>query len=772
MKKHLVPARAGWIFLTVFLLGPARATRADGPGAANTWALLVGVSKYQNEQIVASLRFPALDATSFRDVLVDPQIGGIPKDHVVLLTDDAATRSGIDAAFDKTLTANVKPGDRVIIFLAGHGVAKGVGPEAKGFFLTTDVSGLTTPALTDSALSLRTFADKLGKLPAAEFILFVDACREDPTPGRGVKPNQMSDVIGRGLQIVPQDTQKPATVTTFYACSIGQRAYEDIKLKHGVFTYWVLDGLRQGPVPQQGDGSVYMNRLATYTRVKVGDWASKTFGTARGAKLATAADDDEVVTQTPEVVSLVAPNQSAQTQSVVLMKVKRPVAEVPIQPDAPRLMVTTVPEGAQVSINGKLVGTAPINDDLPAGNCVVKVEAPGYVSEERTVKAVDGYQLQFALALKPGGDGAGAALKGESATNYQRAVDAEAHGDTEVAMAGYNIVRQSDPKFAPAYLRLANLQRSTGAKTEANATLVDLVGQVPSAANYSVLSRSYSALVDKSVVPVAEAPPDDSKKSSGLGGLFGKKKKKADAPAAAVDPNATLALDAADKALKLDSKWADAHLARGFALVAADQHGERQAEAQSELGTAAFMAPNDAATHYGLGYGRRIFAVLKDDAGRNADLKSAITAQEEALALRPDYYEAHLEEAYCYHLMGDNDHAMRQYELANANRGAASDKDEVAASNVALSALHREQAQKSTGDDKASQEKEAQGYQADGEEISPNLSRAMSLLGQVGLRTRLVDFLPTSVGRWMDPKAVVQSQIRGKLPNISIPGFP
>ncbi len=751
-------------FLAVGLLGAAQSVRA-----AETWALLVGVGKYQNEQLISSLRFPAADATSFRDALTDTQIGAVPKDHVRLLTDEAATRDGISSAFDELLKANVKPGDRVIIFLAGHGVTKGVGADAKGYFLTTDVSGLTSQALSDSALSLREFSDKLGQLPAAEFILFVDACREDPTPGRGLKPNQMSDVLGRGLQITPQNNQKPASVVTFYACSIGQRAYEDANLKHGIFTYWVLEGLRAGPVPEQADGAVYMNRLATYTRQKVGEWAGKTFGAARGAKLSTADDEDEIVTQTPEVVSLVAPPLTADLQPVMLMKVKRQVGQTPVDLDTPKLLVTTIPEGAQVSINGKLIGASPVNGNLPDGECRVRVEAPGYETEERTIKSLGGYQVQFALRLKPGGQNAGPQLDAPSAETYQRAISAEAHGDWEIAMAGYNMVREAAPKFAPAAERLANLQRLRGAKSEAAATLAELVAQVPSAHSYSLLSRAYTALVENNAASeeAPEAASEEPKKSGGLGGLFKKKKPKTPAKSP-VDANATLALNAADQALKLDKKSAEAHLARGFALIAADNGGDRQNEAQMEFGMAVLLAPGDAANHNGLGYGRRIYAILKDEEARKPELQRAITAQKDALKLRPDFYEAHLELAFCYHLLGDSDSAMRQYELANANRGAASDKDEVAAANLALAALHRQESQKAGGD-KQAQENAAKGYEADGTEISPDLSRAMRLLGHVGLRTRLVDFLPSAVTRWMDPASEVKSKIRNAIPIPNIP---
>ena len=62
---------------------------------------------------------------------------------------------------------------------------------AKSYFLPTDVKGLTTASLENSAVDLRAFADELGTLPAAQFVMFVDACREDPTPGRGIKGNTM-----------------------------------------------------------------------------------------------------------------------------------------------------------------------------------------------------------------------------------------------------------------------------------------------------------------------------------------------------------------------------------------------------------------------------------------------------------------------------------------------------------------------------------------------------------------------------------------------------
>jgi uncharacterized caspase-like protein/tetratricopeptide (TPR) repeat protein len=754
---------------------------ASAARAADKWALLVGVSKYQNSTLITSLNYPAADAKGMAEVLMDPQLGGLPKDHVRLLADAEATRANIIGAVDGFLKPNVKAGDQVIVFLAGHGVAKGIGPDARGYFLSTDVSGVTTAALEASAVSLKELSTRLGQLPAAQFVFFIDACREDPTPGRGLKQNQRSDVFSRSVLVTPQDESHPATVVTFFACGIGQRAYEDPELKHGVFTYWIMDGLRQGPVPEQTDGTVYMNRLSTYATKKVGEWARKTFGSGRGVSLAAAVDDEEeTVTQTPEIVAPVDTAAAQAPSPVVLMRVKRKVNQAPINPDPPKLLVSTVPEGAQVLVDGKRAGASPITVDLPdGGEFKARVEMPGYETEERTIRASSGYQLYITMRLQPGSRGV-AAVDSQASELYQRALDAEMRQDWEVALSGYNLVRQSDPKFAPAYERQAELQRRRGAAQEAVTTLVDMTKQVPSAHSYSLLARAYVDLAGQSVAMPQKSGEKEGEKPKkrglgSLGGLFSKKKKQEDTPEqkkVATDANATLALRAADQALKLDSKSAEAHLARGFALVKMDQGGDRQNDAMMEFGTAVLLDPKDAANQYGLGYGRYTFAAYaKNGDTQKAELQRAVSALKEALELRPDYYEAHRELAYCYHLLGDTDAAMREYELATANRGAATDRDEVAGAEVALASLHQQKAQTSQGDEKKAHEQASEGYMGDARETTPNLLRAMAIMNGVGLGTQIVGNMPPQMQTILDPAGAIRSQIGSRVPGTVIPGF-
>ena len=358
-------------------------TQAQSVWAADTWALLIGVSRYQVLS-KSSLGFPAKDAESLRDALTNPELGNMPPDHVKLLINDDATAAHIVDGVDTFLKSHVKPGDTVIVSLAGHGIAKGVGPDARGYFLPTDVKGLSKAAMEESAVNLKTLAASLAKLPAAQFIVFVDACREDPTPGRGLKANALSNVLARSIQVVPENAAQPASAVTFFACQLGQRAYEDDKLQHGVFTYNVLKALTEGNVPDR-QGIVDMGRMATYVRLGVAAWT----------KQASASGDNEYE-QTPDF------QPGILRGPVSLLKIKRMVAN-PLTSDPPRLIVTTVPENARITVDSAHIGAGPQTDiAVTSGRRMVKIEAPGYQPVEETLDILDGYPYPLTVNLQPG----------------------------------------------------------------------------------------------------------------------------------------------------------------------------------------------------------------------------------------------------------------------------------------------------------------------------------------------------------------------------------
>lgn len=735
---------------------PAAAAPAEQTPAATgtrTWALLVGISKYSNPS-VSALRFPAADATSIRDALTGPDMGGVPAENVKLLTNEGATRSAVLGAIDSFLKPNVKPGDRVVVFLAGHGVAKGVGTEAKSYLLPYDVTGFRKEQLESSAVSLRDLSDKLSDLPASQFVVFMDACREDPIPGRGVKGNLLTDVMSRGMQIVPRSVGAPVSAATFFACGVGQRAFEDPSYNHGVFTYHILDGI--GKVASSDKGEIDLGLLARHVENSVKSWADNVSKTGAFE-----------VEQTPELIA------SSLENPIIVMTLRKPPAAAPsLRAAPPTLLLASEPAGAQVTVNGRNVGASPVVATLPGnGEYAVSMAAPGYAPVERKVKAFEGYPLQVEATLAPGARGGGSgAASGQAADLFTQAQNEIKREQWEVADATLTRAYEADAAFSAAYEAQAELRRRRNRDADAIVTLATLVQKAPeSARSYSLLSRAYAIYSLENRVTDDQKKTEEEKKGGGgggggfrLGGLRlpgggGGGKKEEEKPkesgltgtARFVRPvgagqAATLAAEAAAEAVKLDANDPDAQVALGFALLATDNKDRKnRAAAEAAFGKAVSLAPNNADAHYGLGYGIRRYAQAnskKDE--RDREIDRAITSLKKALELRPEFYEAHRELGFCYHLKGDLPAAKEEYETANAHRGAASDESEVAAINLSLSAVCKAMAKGASGDTRTALDLAGAGYFDDAKEITPDLLRAVRILAGVNLTPSVADYLP------------------------------
>lgn len=650
--KHLIKILGLMVFA-----GIARA--ADAP---KTWALIVGVGAYQNPQI-SPLRFAAKDAISLRDAMLSKEIVGLPRDQVKMLADNEATRDNIMGAAENFFK-NVQKGDKVVVFMAGHGVAKGVGTEAKSYFLPTDAKGLTRESLANSAVDLRAFADSLGALPAAQFAVFVDACREDPTPGRGIKGNALSDVLSRGLTISSQDPD--AKSATLFACSVGQRAYEDANLGHGVFTNWILDGLIKANVPEK-EGDVDIRRLARHVSEKVEAWAE-----------ATSKAGDFEVTQTPELVAA-----RPLDTPLIFLKVNRRVSGTPVPPAPPKIII------------------AP-----PAA----------FDANDPAAKA------------------------------YKKATDAAALQQWGVAELAYKAAIEANPQFIPAHDGLIELHRLQGRHADTIADALNLLNNASNPHALALLSRAYSRFAEmgagKGNTVTKMAPvkkyfmPRDAKQAL------------------------TKALEAANEAIALDKKSAEANRALGYALATLDAKGTKKAAALAAFSNAVVLDDADPANQLALGYGYRFYGVQqKDETARQEEVKQAIPSLEQAVKLRPDYYEAHRELAFCYTLLGNPEKALKECELANANRGAASSAVEIAALDVAAAGMHQKAAENSTGEKKEGHQAASQGYMAEAREHDPELKAAMSLLNTVGVSTSLYSYLPAEVSKWLNPADALKNEV-------------
>ena len=359
-------------------------------GAVNTghtaekWALLVGIDNYQND--IGDLKYCVADVEAFRQELIET--AGFKPEKVFLMTDqmsgqDLPSRINVILRLD-ILASRVQPEDTFIFYFSGHGIST----DDQSFLLATDSNATTPITLELSAIPLQKVRQILSKVKAQQLLTIIDACRNDPASGRSNRDNLLSDDFARGFKVQRQagPSGKPAVSATLYACSVGERAYEWAEKKHGVFSYYLLEGLKGEAA--NADGDVTIADLADYTQQKVVDWAQ----TYRGKK------------QTPWL-SLQGGAKLILAENVVeeTVKVEPPTETVRVETVETKatLFVSSIPQGVTIYINQqKMVEKTPAVLRIDTGisrqkEIEVGLELEGYETLVVKTKLVGGQLVEL-----------------------------------------------------------------------------------------------------------------------------------------------------------------------------------------------------------------------------------------------------------------------------------------------------------------------------------------------------------------------------------------
>ncbi|HTE13195.1 MAG TPA: caspase family protein, partial [Chitinophagaceae bacterium] len=113
------------LHLILFIPGASLLAQANNnvavnkPAGANTYAIVVGISKYESAGI-PQLEYAHKDALFFADYLKSKAGGSVPEENIRLLVNDSATYAAIYDALDWLLTTCHKD-DLVYFYFSGHG---------------------------------------------------------------------------------------------------------------------------------------------------------------------------------------------------------------------------------------------------------------------------------------------------------------------------------------------------------------------------------------------------------------------------------------------------------------------------------------------------------------------------------------------------------------------------------------------------------------------------------------------------------------------------
>ncbi|HYA17246.1 MAG TPA: tetratricopeptide repeat protein [Bryobacteraceae bacterium] len=252
---------ATWVRGRIFELQESLADQAALKAAevasdAKTFALLIGISKYEKLPQDLWLQFPEADAKTFSQHLASPRGGGLPADQMVVLTNEQATTAAIRNAFQTFLKQRAGSKDTIFILVAAHGTV-----DTKGAFIVTydsDPQDLQTTALPMAELQ-SLIEDDLSKVGRVVFLADVSratAIGNLKTAGIGTAVERLGQAKGEMLGLTATRAKETSVEGTQFGGG------------HGAFTYSVLKGL-EGLADHDDNRAVTSGELIDYVRDNV-----------------------------------------------------------------------------------------------------------------------------------------------------------------------------------------------------------------------------------------------------------------------------------------------------------------------------------------------------------------------------------------------------------------------------------------------------------------------------------------------------------------------
>ena len=226
------------------------------------WAAVVGINQYQKTR---SLKYAVNDANAFKDYLKSNL--QLPSHQIFSLSNQEATKDNLLSILGTKLRRKVATEDTVIIFFAGHGAVEAdpIDPDGDGFEKYLLPFDANLDDLYSTAISMGEVTRIFHRIQSDRLIFIADTCYSGAAGGRtqltaktrAALSDQFFDRIseGRGRVIIS-------------SCSPNEVSKEDDRYKHGLFTYYLLKGLK-GEADADADGLINLDELFSYLSKKV-----------------------------------------------------------------------------------------------------------------------------------------------------------------------------------------------------------------------------------------------------------------------------------------------------------------------------------------------------------------------------------------------------------------------------------------------------------------------------------------------------------------------
>ncbi len=244
-------------------------------GKSDLYILAVGINVYKNAKY--NLNYAKADAQALSLAVEKKGQGIFGKVYKTLLTDDLATKEGIEKAF-KQIADQAKPQDSFIFFYAGHGILIETDADSnKTFYLVpNDVTQITTDGgeLSLKGISSALLRDWTTQIKAGKQLMMLDACQS----GGAIQAFAERDLAEE--KAISQ-LARSAGIVILAASGTEQQAIEFKKLGHGVFTYALLQGLNGEADGNPSDRVITVSEIESFLDRKVPELTKEYRGTTQ-----------------------------------------------------------------------------------------------------------------------------------------------------------------------------------------------------------------------------------------------------------------------------------------------------------------------------------------------------------------------------------------------------------------------------------------------------------------------------------------------------------
>jgi hypothetical protein len=220
----------------------------NSPHESTKWALVIGIGSFADQGIKA-LRYTTADATAFASLLTDPAVGRFPKDNVHVLTDRDATTKAIKTELN-WIARRADKNDMVVIYVATHGSPRAMDTAGGlNYLLTYDTEILKNGSLDQDSLYATAFpmvelsSAVATRMRATRTLVVLDTCYSGGSIRNGdslIAPGLANAAAGPETLKRMSEGEGRIVLT---ASRVDQESFESDALKHGYFTYFLLQDL-------------------------------------------------------------------------------------------------------------------------------------------------------------------------------------------------------------------------------------------------------------------------------------------------------------------------------------------------------------------------------------------------------------------------------------------------------------------------------------------------------------------------------------------------